>query len=827
MRLGKKWAIQSGIFALLATVTLLLVVNFQLRQYAIQEAEEKAKLILQEKQATIKYVIKDLRPGLFKLIKENEVPLSYFEPSWMSATYINRVLMQYFNNSVFREYYYKNATVNARSPENEADQYEKAFLEKVRNNNETGSWSDIVNFEGKPFFIYMQPNSAKFSEGCMRCHSIPENAPTGLISLYGSERSFHKKIGEVPSVLSLRIPLAEVYASINTLTIALSLFICAILSIIFFVQWLFVKKTLIVPIKTITAKSSSIANDEKLLGENISIPGNNELAEMAHAFSDMSQKLARSKDKLETLVEERTRQLSKSRDQSQRYLNISGVMFTALNRSGEITLLNQKGCDILGVTEQEALGLNWFDNFLPEPIVEEVKKVFDQLMQGEIDAVEFYENPVVTRSGEKRLIAFHNTLLTEKTGLITGLLWAGEDITEKRLVKKEKEKLEAQLRQSHKMEAIGTLAGGIAHDFNNILSVILGYADMAKDTIPATSPAKEQIEHILTAGNRAKDLVKHILAFSRKEAQKRVPVPIDLIVIEALKLLRASIPATIEIRQNIEPSCGNILAEPTQIHQVLLNLCTNAAQAMDEEGGILQVDLTSVELGTGNLLKEPSLKPGPYIHLAVKDNGMGIDKKHLARIFDPYFTTKDVGKGSGMGLAVVIGIIKSHDGMITVQSRPGEGTVFNVYFPRIAGKTQEENSDIEPSPTGKERILVVDDEESIVYLTARILKDLGYQVTTQTNSLAALELIRSQQNFFDLVITDQTMPGLTGDQLAKNIMALSPDTAIILCTGYSSRMDAQKAAFMGINAFVMKPVNNTEFATTIRLVLDKRKGECT
>ncbi len=825
MKLGKKWAIQSTAFALVATVTLLLVVNIQLRHHAIGAAENKARLILQEKQAVINYVIKDLRPGLFKLIKENGVDASYFEPSWMSATYVNRILMQYFNDSAFSDYYYKNAAVNARSPQNEADKYERSFLEKVRKNPKMDTWSDIVDFKGQPFFIYMQVNESKFSTGCMKCHSNPQNAPAGLVALYGSERSFDKKTGEIASVLSLRIPLSDVYASINSLTVGLFLIIGIILSIVFFIQWFFVKKTLIAPIKQITAKSSDIAGDERLLGEEISIAGDDELAEMARAFSDMSQKLARSKGRLELLVDERTRQLNESRHQAQKYLDISGVMFIALNRLGEITLLNQKGCEILGVSEEEALGLNWFDHFLPENMVEEVKGVFDQLLQGKRDAIEFYETSVVNRSGEERRIVFHNTLIREESTEISGLLCVGEDVTEKRIIEKEKENLEAQLRQSHKMEAIGTLAGGLAHDFNHILSVLLGYADMAKDNIPPSNPAREEIEYVLTAGNRARNLIKHILAFSRKEARKRVPLSISLVVSEALKLLRASIPVTIEIRSIIDPSCGNILAEPTQIHQILLNLCNNAAHAMSERGGVLQVDLNRVELDPIDLLKEQCLKPGPYVHLLVRDSGVGIDEHNLARIFDPYFTTKGTGEGSGMGLAVVIGIVKSHDGMITVKSRPGKGTEFHVYFPAISEKTKGKNVSNDSLPTGNEKVLIIDDQEIIVNMTARTVTRLGYQATTRTDSLEAFELLSSKPDYFDLVITDQTMPGLTGDQLTAKILSIRPDMPIILCTGYSSRINAEKAEQLGVSAFILKPVDKAGLASTIRQVLnDKREG---
>ncbi len=385
----------------------------------------------------------------------------------------------------------------------------------------------------------------------------------------------------------------------------------------------------------------------------------------------------------------------------------------------------------------------------------------------------------------------------------------------------DRKKMEVELAQSHKMEAIGTLAGGIAHDFNNILAAILGYADMAKDDTPDHSPAKYQIEQVLKAGNRAKDLVKHILSFSRKEARERSTVQIYLLAKEALKLLRASIPTTIEIRENIDSQCGNILAEPTQIHQVLMNLCTNAAQSMDETGGVLEVGLFSAQLSADDLVNEPNMKSGHYVRLIVKDSGTGIDQNIIDRIFDPYFTTKDVGKGSGMGLAVVIGIVKSHDGMVTVDSKLGEGTTFNVYLPIVEEQVKEEIEDAGPLLMGKEKILIVDDEETMVDMTKQRVERLGYQVTTKTSSIEALELFRSQPDAFDLVITDQTMPKLTGEQLAKELMDIRPNIPIILCTGYSSKVDAEKANLIGISAFIMKPVDKKELSLTIRNVLDR------
>lgn len=404
---------------------------------------------------------------------------------------------------------------------------------------------------------------------------------------------------------------------------------------------------------------------------------------------------------------------------------------------------------------------------------------------------------------------------------LAGVVLVFHEISDQKRAEAEKQELEAQLRQVHKMDAIGTLAGGVAHDFNNILAAILGYSEMALDDIPENSPVRYQVEQVIKAGNRAKELVKQILAFSRKEVQGQVSVQIQLIVDEALKLLRSSIPTSVNIITNIDPTCGNILADPTHIHQVVMNLCTNAAHAMDENGGELKVELISTELKNEDLLKKPELKPGPYIQLSVKDTGVGIGQSDLDRIFDPYFTTKEFGKGTGMGLSVVLGIVKGFGGMIEVDSMLGKGTAFTVFFPKVAGQIKAENEEIAPLPTGKERILVVDDEQSMVDLTKKRVERLGYQVTAKTSSREALELFRSQPDAFNIVISDQTMPDLTGDKLAKKIMEIRPDIPIIICSGYSSKMDAEKANYIGISAFIMKPVDRVELAETIRRVLEK------
>ncbi|MDD4392487.1 MAG: PAS domain S-box protein [Desulfobacterales bacterium] len=397
-------------------------------------------------------------------------------------------------------------------------------------------------------------------------------------------------------------------------------------------------------------------------------------------------------------------------------------------------------------------------------------------------------------------------------------------IIQRKRMSEEKERLERQLRQAQKMEAIGTLAGGIAHDFNNILMAIFGYADMAMMELPADSEAAAQIAEVLRAANRARDLVKQILSFSRQTDHERNPVQVHLIVKEALKLLRASIPTTIEIRRNIDPACGYVLADPTQIHQVIMNLCTNAYQAMRTGAGVMAVSLTMVDIGRDDhKAADMDLVPGPYLKLEISDSGHGMDRATLERIFEPYFTTKRKLGGTGLGLSVVHGIVKSHGGHITVYSEPGKGATFLVYLPMIASAAESPRSeDVKAVPKGNERILLLDDDASIVKLEQSMLESLGYEVTAEMSSEKALQIFRAAPEKFDLAITDMTMPHMTGTKLAQQLLAIRPDIPIILCTGFSELINEETARAMGIREYIMKPVVRKQMAEIVRKVLDEK-----
>lgn len=414
----------------------------------------------------------------------------------------------------------------------------------------------------------------------------------------------------------------------------------------------------------------------------------------------------------------------------------------------------------------------------------------------------------------------HYDILEEE--VLTAIANTLSGIIHRNRMMEEKTRLESQLRQTQKMEAIGSLAGGIAHDFNNLLTPILGYTEMVLQDLPPDSVMSKSLSEVLKAAGLAKDLVRQILTLSRQSKHELKPLRISLVATEALKLLRSTIPSTIHIENNLETSNRTVFADPTQIHQVIMNLCTNAFHAMKKTGGILAVGLKTVEIDKEyKHLQTLMLDPGSYQVLEVSDTGVGMSKSVMEKIFDPYFTTKSKDEGTGLGLSVVLGIIKSYGGHITVYSEPGRGTTFRVYLP-----CSEETParDVEktppPIPRGDEHIMVVDDERSIVDMTASMLTARGYTVTGCVGSPEALDVFGKNPEKFDLVITDMTMPHMTGTQLAKALRTLRPGIPLIVCTGFSELINEKKAASLGFQKFLMKPIIMRDLCQTVRDVLD-------
>ena len=485
--------------------------------------------------------------------------------------------------------------------------------------------------------------------------------------------------------------------------------------------------------------------------------------------------------------------------------------------TGKLVSVNDVMCEYTGYSEKELLTMSALDFLAPES-QEHFLDRLDKLFKGE-QIPRTVEYKARAKDGHEFWVFLDARYEYNKNGKPEGATVVAHDITDRMQAKEEKRRLEDQLQQAQKMEAIGTLAGGIAHDFNNILSVIIGYTELILMNGNVDSEVKENLAEIFNASKHARDMVKQILAFSRQSKNERKPIQARHIVKEALKMLRASLPTTIKIKQNLERSSDVIEADPTQFHQVLMNLCTNAAHAMHEKDGVLEISLSNINWDQHAADKPSELEPGPYLKLSVSDTGHGIDPKARDRIFEPYYTTKEKGEGTGLGLAVVQGIIKAHNGAVALESKIGQGSTFHVYLPIIQRDVNTDEVVSTPLPMGQERILFVDDEQPLVEIGKQMLERLGYDVAASTSSIEALELFKAQPNRFDLVITDIVMPNMTGEMLAEKLMDIRADIPVIFCTGYSEKFTRQNASDMGARSFLMKPLLMQDLANTVRQAL--------
>jgi len=460
---------------------------------------------------------------------------------------------------------------------------------------------------------------------------------------------------------------------------------------------------------------------------------------------------------------------------------------------------------------------------IPIILVTALNDISDRVKGLEAGADDFLTKPVEKSELKARVNnllkvkAYHDHMRSYQNKLEEEVSLRTKDL-EKELARRKE--TEDQLIRAQKMEAIGTLAGGIAHDFNNILSAIMGYSEMALFAAKKDATLSDYVRQIYIAGERARDLVYQILTFSRKTDDELKPAKISVIIKEALKLLGATLPSTIAIENDIV-STSPVLANPTQIHQLLMNLCTNAAHAMEDKGGVLSVKLSDIELDGESLVGRTDLSAGNYVKLSVSDTGKGMSSDVLERIYDPFYTTKPPGKGTGLGLSTVHGIVENHFGSIAVSSKPNEGTTFDIFLPIVDHEVVSEIPGDEPIPTGTESILFVDDDKAIVNMSKIMLEQLGYHVNSKTSSIDALVDFKRQPEKYDLVITDLTMPQMTGLELADEILSVRPDTPIILCTGHSSHLTSTDRSNRGIQAILTKPILSRTMSGAIRSAMER------
>jgi PAS domain S-box-containing protein len=692
---------------------------------------------------------------------------------------------------------------------------------------------NLVEILGVPIWNFNEEQIEKIGRGYVKNENIHELKimdPQGNALFYSQEsenagqllqrkgeiRFRNQTVGRVSFSISLERYSQDLRRIRNSILTTLLVAMVVVLTVTGFLLRIFIRR----PIMTLQEGINRIATGDYSYG--FDEVQHVELAGIGRQFQDMAHRVKERETSLKMEVEERLRAEASLRASEEKYRNILENMeegYFEVDLHGNLTFLNDATAKMSGYSLDELMGMN-FSKLLPENVVERLSKRFDRAYANS-EPTELIEFKILTKSGGVRYVETSMSPINAPEGTI-GFRGIVRDITERILADQERNRLERKFQQAQKMEAIGTLAGGIAHDFNNILSAVIGYTELVLHEGSIGLPQKSNLGKVLKAGQRAKGLVNQILTFSRQSELEKEPLQVKLIIKEALKLLRATLPANIDIKADVK-SKAFVVADPTQIHQVIMNLCTNAGHAMLEDGGVLYVGLEEKYLDDTFVAKHTEVASGNFLRLRVRDSGQGIPEDIQDRIFDPFFTTKKKGEGTGMGLSVVHGIVKSHAGIITVSSDPSNGTTFDIFLPVTESKAITTGIKETPIAMGTERILFVDDEEFQADIGKQMLERLGYHVVTQTSSSEALALFRREPKAFDMVISDMTMPAMTGDILAREILKVRPDIPIIICTGYSERMSESQAKAMGIKGYAMKPIVMKELAEMIRSVLDKNK----
>ena len=529
-------------------------------------------------------------------------------------------------------------------------------------------------------------------------------------------------------------------------------------------------------------------------------------------------------------------ELRRQKDRIRQYLDIVGVIIVVLDREGRIQLLNKKGCEIIGFDEEEAIGKDWFELCKPEDIRYTVKETFKRVISGEVSGEEDYVNEITNKNGEKRTIAWHNTVIRDENGNITGTLSSGEDITEKMESERRLKETEKKLEMSQRLEAIGRLTSGIAHDFNNLLSVIIGYSDLLKMRAGDNAPYLKEIEEIKKAGERASALISQLLAFSRKQVSKPTRVDLNRLIRNIEKILKRTIGENIELIINLDPNLAKIKTDPAQIEQIIMNLVVNAKHAMPD-GGRLTIETRNVYLDENYIVEHPGVVAGNYVMLSVSDTGVGMDEKTKEHIFEPFFTTRKNGLGTGLGLSTVYGIVTQNRGNIWVYSEPGKGTVFKIYLPSLEEKEEGEYKrregkkgkvkNVPPTEWSGKNVVLVEDEDQVRNMVQEVLESSGFKVSIAKNGEEGLCLINSIGiESIDLIITDVIMPKMGGYDLIKSLKEKNSDKKInvLFISGYSE-MDVSEMEFNGEHfTMLQKPFTADQLLEKVGSILKGQAG---
>lgn len=808
--------IASFVMLVIASILIVAAVNYFEKKQAIAIAEKKSLILLQHNLAIHNYFNKHLKPKIFAHTNGNRNP-DYFDSTWMSSTYAVREIFNSYEKYSEHRYYYKEAAINARSPHNEADDFERDFIQRLNKDKNFQKTSGVRDFDGKPYY-YALMRGESMEEGCMRCHSTPDKAPSGLVKAYGPARSFNRSVGEVVSAVSIHIPLAEAYNQANSFSIKLSAVLLSLLFVMFILQSKLIDSLVLAPLNYFKSRADAIARDTENLGLSIPETFTQEMNDIAGSFNKMSYRLKAFMDGLDDTIHERTKSLSESEARFRGYFNMPliGIAINDVNK-GWLDV-NQHLCNMLGYTKEELALLTWAELTHPDDLAAAVAK-FESLMRHEIDQYEM-EKRYIRNDGTVLHVGLAVSCVRKSNGRPDYTIALVQDICDRKHADEEKARLVSQLHQAQKMESIGSLAGGVAHDFNNKLSVILGYTSLA--CIESDPDTLRGYHHeIRKAAEQSADLTRQLLAFARKQTITPIVLNLNETITGMLKMLDRLIGENIQLIWQPMDDLWLLKLDPSQVDQILANLCVNARDAIAKDGKIT-IETDNCMIDENYITQHPEAKPGDYVHLTVSDNGCGMSKETLDRIFEPFFTTKDTVKGTGLGLATVFDIVKQNNGFINVYSESGIGTTFSIYIPRYAGKSMpNKTADLAaPVADGQETILLVEDELAILNMASKILSNQGYMVLSANTATEAIRLVKANTREIDLLITDVIMPEMNGKDLFQELRSLSPNLKTIFMSGYTADTISRHGVLdEGVN-FIQKPFSLPDLATKVREVLD-------
>jgi PAS domain S-box-containing protein len=660
--------------------------------------------------------------------------------------------------------------------------------------------------QGLPLIRLERDDAWNLKRGVPGVPSHPKMTEIRSIS-YGGQT-----IGELRLEITDRFMREELAAQLRT-----NLLLYALLEVLLMLAlWFMLRRLILRPLKALEGYATAVSREAPGGGELASETFRGELGTLRESIERMVALLGSRLD--EASREARLRRESEERLRSI-YDSVNDGIIIRASDSLRILEVNSRTCEMYGYTKEEfsRLSVEDISSNIPPFTTEAAMANTRRVMAGESVVTEWN-----ARRKDGSLFWVELAVRRATIGGEDRILVVTRDITERKRQEAERERLEAQLRESHKMESIGLLAGGIAHDFNNILCGLLGFCQLAQAETSGQMMVQEYLGSAIRAVNRATDLVRQILTFSRQGPHEMQPVLLQQVMREVMKLVRAATPDRIEILTEVEPELPAVIADPTQIHQILMNLSTNAVHAMSQGGGILRFSLSRAELEADDVRGMPELRPGPHVRIQVSDTGHGMEEAVLKRIFEPFFTTKPSGQGTGLGLSVVHGIVKSHHGHIEVRSRPGKGTVFEVFLPALGELAAAPAQSPAPVMGGGQRVLFVDNESAICLVARHALKRRGYIPLVCKDPLEALEQFRKDPQACDLLVTDLSMPGLSGLELAEEIVRQRPDLPVILCSGFMTEDRIVEGRRVGVREFLFKPVDMDVLAQAIARVLSPK-----